>query len=109
MLYLLRRCNKAYHVSTIKKHTHFLFFSFENISYNSNEKLNPTFDNQPSGSTTLLQKPVVVGHLGGSVVEHLSSGCDPRVPESWDQILHWAPHREPASPSAFLSVSLTNK
>ena len=45
------------------------------------------------------------GHLGGSVVEHLPLGseCDRG---SWDQVLHWAPHGEPASPSAYVSASL---
>ena len=28
---------------------------------------------------------------------------------SWDRVLHWVPQREPASPSASLCVSLTNK
>ena len=45
------------------------------------------------------------GHLGGSVVERLPS---PQVvtPESWDLVPHWAPHRKPASPSAYVSASL---
>ena len=45
------------------------------------------------------------GHLGGSVVEHLplAQGV---IPESWDWVLHQAPPREPASPSAY---SLMNK
>ena len=28
------------------------------------------------------------------------------IPGSWDRVLHQAPHREPASPSAYVSVSL---
>ena len=28
------------------------------------------------------------------------------IPGSWDQVLHQAPHREPASPSACVSASL---
>ena len=28
------------------------------------------------------------------------------IPGSWDEVLHWAPHREPASPSAYVSASL---
>ena len=31
------------------------------------------------------------------------------IPESWDLVLHWVPYREPASPSAHVSVSLMNK
>ena len=43
----------------------------------------------------------MVGHLGGSVVEHLplTHGCDPGVLES-------SLCREPASPSAYVSASL---
>ena len=36
------------------------------------------------------------GHLGGSVVERLPS-AQGVIPGSWDQVLHRAPHREPAS------------
>ena len=37
-----------------------------------------------------------IGHLGGSVVEHLplSQGM---ILELWDQVPHWAPCVEPAS------------
>ena len=28
------------------------------------------------------------------------------IPGSWDRVLHWAPCREPASPSAYVSASL---
>ena len=33
------------------------------------------------------------------------------IPESWDEVLHQAPYRDPASPSAYdsVSVSLMNK
>ena len=52
------------------------------------------------------------GHLGGSVVEHLPS-AQVVILWSWDQVLRQAPHKEPASPSAYvsasLSVSLMNK
>ena len=53
-----------------------------------------------------------LGHLGGSVVERLPS-AQGVIPESWDRVPHWAPSREPASPSAYvsasISVSLINK
>ena len=45
------------------------------------------------------------GDLGGSVVEHLPSAQGVTL-GSWDQVLHWVPHREPASPSACISASL---
>ena len=48
------------------------------------------------------------GHLGGSVVEHLPV-AQVVILESWDRVLHQAPRREPASPSACVSVSLMNK
>ena len=52
------------------------------------------------------------GHLGGSVVEHLPS-TQGVILESRDQVPHQVSLREPASPSAYvspsLSVSLMNK
>ena len=44
--------------------------------------------------------------LGGSVVEHLPL-VQVMIPGSWDWVLRQAPHRELASPSAYVSVSLT--
>ena len=45
------------------------------------------------------------GRLGGSVVEHLPL-AQVMIPRSWDRVLHQAPHEEPASPSAYVFVSL---
>ena len=42
----------------------------------------------------------------GSVVERLPS-TQGVTPESWDRFLHRAPRREPASPSALVSISLS--
>ena len=50
--------------------------------------------------------PTKMGHLGGSVVEHLSL-AQVVIPGSWDRVLHQAPHREPASLSAYVPVSLS--
>ena len=47
-------------------------------------------------------------HLGGSVVEHLPL-AQVMIPESWDQVLNQNLHREPASPSTYISASLMNK
>ena len=51
-------------------------------------------------------------HLGGSVVECLPL-AQGMIPGSWDGVPHQAPCMEPASPSAYvsasLSVSLMNK
>ena len=44
--------------------------------------------------------------MAGSVVEHLLS-AQGMIPGSWDRVSHWAPRREPASPSAFVSASLS--
>ena len=46
-----------------------------------------------------------MGLLGGSVVECLPL-AQVVIPESWDQVPHWAPCSEPASPSAYVSASL---
>ena len=53
---------------------------------------------------------LILGCLGGSLVEHMpyAQGV---ILESQDQVLHWAPYMETASPpsaydSAFLSASL---
>ena len=48
------------------------------------------------------------GRLGGSMVEPLPSTWGV-ILGSQDQVLPWAPHEEPASLSAFLSVSLMDK
>ena len=46
------------------------------------------------------------GCLGGSAVEHLPS-AQVVIPGSWDRVLHEAPCREPTSPSACVSASLS--
>ena len=50
------------------------------------------------------------GHVGGSVVEYLPL-AQVVIPGSWDRVLHQAPCRETAFPSAYVSaaVSLVNK
>ena len=54
---------------------------------------------QPPFSTPL--KSVWLGRLGGSVVEHLRS-AQGVILGSWDGVPHWAPHRDPVSPSAYV-------
>ena len=69
---------------------------------------------QGGGRTYFLQTKMVAGggHLAGSGVEHLPSAQE-MILGPWDRVLHRAPCMEPASPSAFvsasLSVSLMNK
>ena len=46
------------------------------------------------------------GHLGGSVVEQLPLARG-RIPGSWDGVPHRAPCGESASPSAYISASLS--
>ena len=53
-----------------------------------------------------FQNVYVEGHLGGSVVECLPL-AQGGIPESWDQVPHRAPCTEPASPSAYVSASLS--
>ena len=59
-----------------------------------------------------LLKRMLQGRLGGSVVECLPL-AQGMILESWDRVPRWAPCRESASPSAYvstaLSVSLMNK
>ena len=55
--------------------------------------------------TEALRTQLFMGCLGGSVVEHLPL-AQVVIPGSWDQVLHWAPHKEPASPPAYVSASL---
>ena len=57
-----------------------------------------------------MEKYLLPGRVGGSVVERLPL-AQVVTPESWDQVLHWTPCMEPASPSVSLplSVSLMNK
>ena len=47
-----------------------------------------------------------LGHLGGSAIERLPL-AQVVIPVFWDRVLHQAPHREPASPSAYVSASLS--
>ena len=58
----------------------------------------------PRPSSCLL-KILHLGYLGGSVVEHLPL-AQVVTPGSWDRVPHWAPRREPASPSVSLPLSL---
>ena len=46
-----------------------------------------------------------MGHLGGSVVEHLPL-AQGLILESWDRVPHRVRLKESASPSAYVSVSL---
>ena len=46
-----------------------------------------------------------MGHLGGPVVEHLPLALVV-IPGCWDRMLYQAPRKEPASPSAYVSISL---
>ena len=46
-----------------------------------------------------------LGHLGGSVVEHLPSAPGV-IPGSWNRVPHQALCMEPASPSACVSASV---
>lgn len=46
-----------------------------------------------------------VGHLGGSVVERLLAQVVILGP--WDHVPHQPSHRESASPSTYISVSLS--
>ena len=50
--------------------------------------------------------PTTPGRLGGSVVERLPS-AQVVIPGSWDRVSHWAFRRKPASPSAYVSASLS--
>ena len=52
-----------------------------------------------------FKNPYNLGHLGGSVVERLPS-AQIVIPGSWDRVSHQAPYKEPAFPSAYVSVFL---
>ena len=55
-----------------------------------------------------IKKHQIMGHLGGSVVKHLPL-AQVKILESWDQVPHQAPCREPASPSAYVSTSVSHE
>ena len=61
---------------------------------------------KPTITNEMYIKITVKGHLGGSVVEclPLAQGV---ILGSRDGVLHWGPYREPASPSACVSASLS--
>ena len=59
----------------------------------------------------VLKNYFVLGHLGGSAVEHLPL-TQGMIPGSWDRVPHQVPHGQPASLSAYVSessVSIMNK
>ena len=63
----------------------------------------PTTLNQ---TQSLVNNTYVLGHLAGSVVEHLPLALRV-IPESWDLVPHQVPCMGPASPSACVSASLS--
>ena len=63
--------------------------------------------NQPDAlNDLLLNKNTKLGHRGGSAVERLplAQGV---ILECRDRVPHWSPCMEPASPSAYVSASLS--
>ena len=56
--------------------------------------------------THCFLKIVLLGPPGGSMVEHLPS-AQAVTPGSWDLVPHRVPRREPASPAACVSASLS--
>ena len=59
-----------------------------------------------AGSHQAHMKGTHKGLLGGLVLEHLPL-AQIMMPGSWDRVPHRAPHKEPASPLACVSVSLS--
>ena len=53
-----------------------------------------------------FNKNALKGCLGGLAAEHLPL-AQVMIPGSWDGVPHRAPHREPASPSAWVSASVS--
>ena len=56
-------------------------------------------------SYTDIQDTITPG-TPGWLTSAFGSGHDPMVQ---DRVLHWAPYGEPASPSAYISVSLSHE
>ena len=68
-------------------------------------------DHEHHRSETNVKMPmknIIKRHMGGSAAEHLPL-VQVMVPGSWDGVPYHVSHREPASPSASLCVSLMNK
>ena len=57
---------------------------------------------------TFIKNTLVFERLGGSAVEHPPS-AQGVIPGSWDRVPHWVPCREPASPSACVSASVSHE
>ena len=82
-------------------------YNLEFYVFPTTEEMNYlVWKNVITGIFLLVLKIIVVGHLGGSVVECLLL-AQVVIPESWDRILHWVLCSRPASPSAYcLCLSL---
>ena len=69
---------------------------------------NTSLENERAVILTQVKSSMDLGHLGGSVVEHLPSG-QVVILGSWDQVPHPATYGEPDSPSAYVSASLSHE
>ena len=58
--------------------------------------------NKPMASIKTYLK-IIRGQLGGAVVKPLPS-AQGVILGSWERVPHWAPYKEPASPSASLAI-----
>ena len=62
--------------------------------------------NQEETSASTFLQNIDLGHLGGSAVERLPL-AQGMIPGFGDRVLHQAPCKKPASPSAYVSTSLS--
>ena len=74
------------------------------IFQNCYEKQMSTCENHLARKSSI--KVIIFGHLGDLVVEHLPL-AQVMIPRSQDRVTHQAHCREPASPSAYVSASLS--
>ena len=85
------------------KETYWLKFDVRNLTFS--DIIPPTI---VCWFQAIYLEHAIWGCLGDSVVKHLPL-AHARIPGSWDRGLHWAPCKEPASASAYVSVFLMNK
>ena len=89
--------------SPLKKMNAFLAYGISNLNAQYSHGVKNA--NREINVKAIFGPVEILGLLGRS--KHKSHSINNTLQGSWDQVLHQAPLREPASPSAYVSLSLS--